>query len=145
TEAGEAQLQWSRDGALVWRSGQDWFRWTAAAGVGQAASGRAEDGPGKPPAADELRDRQLRYIQTLRVERERRDEQRAQAEAWRRADPSRAPAPAYLGKDVEIQGSALSPDGRWLFVATQPKIGRASCRDRVERCKGYECTKTIKK
>src|SRR5690606_14061997 len=141
TEAGEAQLQWSRDGALVWRSGQDWWRWTAAAGGGQAANVRAEDAPGKPAPAAALPGPQLRYTQPLRVERERRDEQRAQAEAWRRADPSRAPAPAYLGKDVEIQGSALSPDGRWLFVATQPKGADAGQGGRMPKYvteSGYE-------
>ena len=121
TEAGEAQLQWGRDGSLVWRSGNDWFRWTAATGTGQAASLKAEDAPGTAPKADALRERQLRYIETLRVERERRDELREQAEAWRSADPSRAPAPAYLGKDVVIQGSVLSPDGRWLLAVTQAK------------------------
>ena len=121
TEGSETQLQWGRDGALAWRSGQDWFRWTAAAGVGQAASLKAEDDPGKPPKADDLRERQLRYSEALREERARRDGQREQAEAWRRADASRAPAPVYLGKDVEIVGSALSPDGRWLLAVTTPK------------------------
>lgn len=121
TDASEAQLQWSHDGALAWRSGQDWFRWTRTGGVAQAAVLKAEDHPAKPPKADELRERQLRYFETLRTERERRDGMRDQTEAWRRADPSRAPAPVYLGKDVTIAGSALSPDGRWLLAVTQPK------------------------
>src|SRR5690606_25374787 len=121
TEAGESQLQWGRDGSLSWRSGNDWFRWSAGTGVAQAASIRAEDAPDKAPKADGLRERQLRYSQALRTERERREETRAQAEAWRSEDATRAPAPAYLGKDVEIQGSAMSPDGRWLLVATQAK------------------------
>jgi hypothetical protein len=72
SEALESQLQWSRDGALVWRSGNDWFRWTSAAGTGQAASLKAEDAPDQAPKADDLRDRQLRYIDTLRVERSSR-------------------------------------------------------------------------
>src|SRR5690606_33432944 len=37
------------------------------------------------------------------------------------ADPTRAPAPVYLGKGVEIADSALSPDGRWLLVVTGEK------------------------
>src|SRR5690606_3257817 len=36
-------------------------------------------------------------------------------------DPSRAPAPLYLGDDVTVAGSALSPDGRWLLAVTQQK------------------------
>src|SRR5690606_18476877 len=83
------------------------------------------DAPGTPPKPDALRERQLRYIETLREERARREELRTQAEAWRSADPTRPPAPAYLGKDVEIQGSALSPDGRWLFAVTQAKAADA--------------------
>src|SRR5690606_41226280 len=93
TEAGDSQLQWGRDGSLSWRSGNDWYRWTASGGVGQAASLKAEDAPGTPPKADALRERQLRYIETLRTERERREELRTQAEAWRSDDPTRAPAP----------------------------------------------------
>ncbi|NLA66964.1 MAG: prolyl oligopeptidase family serine peptidase [Gammaproteobacteria bacterium] len=141
SEDGRSQLQWGRDGSLSWRSGNDWYRWTAAGGVGQAASLKAEDAPGTPPKADDLRERQLRYVETLRTERERREEMQAQAEAWRAADPTRAPAPAYLGKDVEIQGSALSPDGRWLFVATQAKGADAGQGGRMPKYvteSGYE-------
>src|SRR3546814_1566432 len=29
TDAGESRPQWGSDGALVWRAGNDWFRWTA--------------------------------------------------------------------------------------------------------------------
>ena len=118
--ANAAQLQWSNDGALVWRVGQDWYRWNGRE-VSQAAQLKAEDAPGKPPKADDLRDRQLRIIETLARERARRDAAREQNEAWRNADPTRAPAPVYLGKDVEIVGSALSPDGRWLLAATTKK------------------------
>ena len=39
----------------------------------------------------------------------------------RKADPTRAAAPVYLGKDVDIVDSALSPDGRWLLIATTEK------------------------
>ena len=141
TEAGEAQLQWGRDGSLSWRSGNDWYRWTPAGGVAQAASLKAEDAPGTPPKADALRERQLRYIRTLRTERERREEVRAQGEAWRAADPTRPPAPAWLGKDVEIQGSALSPDGRWLFAVTQAKgaeAGQAGKMPKYVTESGYE-------
>ncbi len=141
TEGGESQLQWGRDGSLSWRSGNDWFRWTAANGVGQAASLKAEDAPGTAPKPDALRERQLRYIETLRTERERREELRTQAETWRSEDPSRAPAPAWLGKDVEIQGSAMSPDGRWLLAVTQAKgaeTGQAGKMPKYVTESGYE-------
>src|SRR5690606_6588630 len=33
TDAAESRPQWGSDGALVWRAGNDWFRWTAANGT----------------------------------------------------------------------------------------------------------------
>ncbi len=122
SEATEAAPRWGSNGALVWRSGQDWFRWTAQDGTPtQAAMPKAEDDPSAAPKADLLREDQLRLVDTLRGERARREAARAQEAEWRRADPTRAPAPVYLGKDVEIAATALSPDGRWLFVATERK------------------------
>ena len=128
SEAIEASPRWSGDGALVWRSGHDWFRWSAQDGtVVHAAAPKAEDDPARPPKADLLRETQLRLVETLREQRARREAARAQEADWRRADPSRAPAPVYLGKDVEIVATALSPDGRWLFAVTersQDELGR---------------------
>jgi dipeptidyl aminopeptidase/acylaminoacyl peptidase len=121
SDAQESLPQWSRDGGLVWRAGNDWFRWTAANGVVQAANVQTVDDPGKTPAADDLRDRQLRLIATLKNDRERREAARKQELAWRAADQTHAPAPVYLGKQVEIADSALSPDGRWLLVVTTAK------------------------
>ena len=121
TDAPESRPQWGRDGTLVFRAGNDWFAWRADAGVWQAANVRAEDDPAKPPKPDDLRDRQLRLIETLRTERERREAVRAQELAWHRADPTRAPLPVYLGADVQIVDSALAPNGRWLLVVTQAK------------------------
>ena len=135
-----SRLQWSRDGALVWRSGNAWRRWDGRV-VEQAALVKAEDAPGTPPKADDLRDRQLRLIATLENDRARRDEARLQAEARRRADPTRAPAPVYLGKDVEIVDTALSPDGRWLLVATSEKganAGQAGKMPKYVTESGYE-------
>jgi dipeptidyl aminopeptidase/acylaminoacyl peptidase len=134
------RLQWSRDGALVWRVGQSWFRWDGRA-IAQAAQLKAEDAPGTPPKADDLRERQLRMIQTLKTDRERREAARLQQEAWRAADPTRAPAPVYLGKSVEIVDSALSPDGRWLLVATTVKGAEAGTAGKMPKYvteSGYE-------
>ena len=120
TVARESRLQWSSDGALVWRQGNDWYRWDGRM-TSQVASPQAGDAPGTPPQADDLRDRQMRLMDVLREERDRRDAVRRQDDAWRLADASRAPAPVHFGKDVEIADSALSPDGRWLLVITTAK------------------------
>ncbi len=120
-----AQPQWSSDGGLVWRVKNDWYRWTARDGVHQAAIVKAEKDPSAKPEADDLRERQLRLLDTLRADKARHDAAHAQDEAWRTADPTRAPAPVYLGDDVTIADSALSPDGRWLLVVTTVKGAEA--------------------
>jgi len=113
--------QWGSDGSLSWRSGNDWYRWTADGGVGQATAVRAARAPDAAPKQDDMRDRQLRLIETLREDRARRDDARAQQDAWRSADPTRAPVSAYLGDDVAIAATAMSPDGRWLLAVTAAK------------------------
>nr|WP_233511781.1 S9 family peptidase [Luteimonas weifangensis] len=137
----EARPQWSDDGGLVWRVGNAWYRWDGHGGVTQAALVKAEPAPDAAPADDDLRARQLRLLDTLRTDRARREAARAQAEAWRAADPSRAPPPAYLGDDVAIVDSALSPDGRWLLVVTAAKdadAGRAGKLPKYVTESGYE-------
>jgi dipeptidyl aminopeptidase/acylaminoacyl peptidase len=142
SEARESTPRWSSDGALVWRSGHDWFRWNARDGaVTHAAAPKAEDDPAAAPKPDLLREDQLRLIETLRVERERREAQRRREADLRRADPTRAPAPVYLGKDVEIAATSLSPDGRWLAVATERKSderGQGGKMPRYVTESGYE-------
>ena len=49
-----------------------------------------------------MREQQLRTLDTLRHDKEQREAQRAQEDAWRQADPTRAPGPAWLGDEVEI-------------------------------------------
>lgn len=132
TEASESRPQWSAEGNLVFRVENDWFQWSSqgdaqgrAAGVSQAALVRAEKDPAAPPEADDLRERQLAIFETLRTERARREAVREQNEAWRSSDPTRAPATTYLGEEVEIIDSALSPDAKWLLVVTQTKDAKA--------------------
>lgn len=141
TEAAEAQPQWTPNGGLIWRAGTDWYGWDAQRGIAQITSLKAEDDPAKPPPADDLRERQFHMIETLRTERDRRDAQRAQAEQWRRADPTRPAAPVFLGKNVTIAGSALSPTGDRLIVVTAPKGGNEGQAGKMPRYvteSGYE-------
>ncbi|GAB6196150.1 S9 family peptidase [Lysobacter xanthus] len=121
TDAQESRPQWGPQGQLVFRAGNDWFAWRAGSGMAQASALKTSDDPDKAKKDDDLRARQLRLIDTLRTDREKRDAAKAQDKAWRAADPTAAPPPAYLGKDVELVDSALSPDGRWLLAVTYPK------------------------
>jgi len=117
----EAQARFASDGGVIWRNGNDWYRWSPQAGVSQAAVLRAEKDPADAPKADALREQQLRTLETLARDRAQREAARQQEATWRKADGSRAPGPVYLGADVAIADSAMSPDGRWMVVVTQAK------------------------
>ena len=143
----ESRPQWGPQGQLVFRAANDWFTWRPGSGVAQASALKTEDDPDKAKKDDDLRARQLRMIDTLRTDRERREAAKAQDEAWRQADPTAAPPPAYLGKDVELVDSALSPDGRWLLAVTYPKdanLGQAGKLPRYVTESGYEETEEVR-
>ena len=136
-----SNVGFARDGGVIWRTGQNWFHWTAAAGVQQVASLKAEKNPDDAPKADVLREQQLRTLATLRNDRAQRDALKAQEASWRKADSTRAPGPVYLGADVEIVDSALSPDLRSLVVVTKPKSfdeGRGGKMPKYVTESGYE-------
>ena len=114
-------LGFSHNGGVIWHVNHTWFHWTAHAGTRQVAQLRAEKDPNAAPAADSLRAQQLGTLETLRRDRDNRDALRNQAQQWRAADPTRAAAPVYLGDDVQIIDSALSPDANHLLLSTRSK------------------------
>lgn len=118
----EEGARFDAQGGVMWRLGNDWYGWRADTRVVHPlAVLKTEKDPDAPPDADYLREMQLRLIATLKKEKDDRDAAKAQAEAQRSADPTRAPSPVYLGEDLTVTSSALSPAGRWLLVATEPK------------------------
>jgi dipeptidyl aminopeptidase/acylaminoacyl peptidase len=139
----EAEPRFTADGQGVqWRVDNDWFRWSPQTRLVQpAALPRATLDPDAAPEPDALRDHQLRLSATLAREKADREALRDEAEKNRRADPSRAAAPVYLGDKVEIANSALSPDGRWLLVVTGEKgaeTGRAGKMPKYVTESGFE-------
>jgi len=84
---------------------------------------------------------QLRLLATLQQERADRDSLKREAERLRSADPTRAPLPVYMGDDVKLERSTLSPAGRWLLVVTTAKSydeGRAGRMPMYVTESGYE-------
>lgn len=137
----ESRPQFASDGGAIWRAGNNWYHWRADGGTAQVAVVKAERDPNAAPKADVLREQQLATLATLRRDKEQRDALRTQEDAWRRADATRAAAPVYLGDEVEIVDSALSPDGRHLLVVTQAKKadeGQAGKMPRYVTESGYE-------
>jgi dipeptidyl aminopeptidase/acylaminoacyl peptidase len=133
----------SDERAVQFRVGHDWFSWDRASRLqAPVALPRAAKDPANPEA-DALRDMQLRLIATLKRAKDDRDAARARGEEERRADATRAPVPVYLGDKVTIEGSALSPDGRYLAVVTAAKgadKGRVGKMPRYVTESGYEET-----
>ncbi|MDQ3287003.1 MAG: prolyl oligopeptidase family serine peptidase [Pseudomonadota bacterium] len=140
SEATESRPQWSTTGNLVFRAGNDWYQWNGRA-VSQAAIVKAEKDPAAKPDPDDLRERQLALFETLRTERDQRDALREQDKVWRSEDASRAPEPVYLGDELKIVDSALSPTGERLLVVTEAKsseTGQAGKMPRYITESGYE-------
>jgi len=123
TNESESDPAFSADGSAVfYREGNQWYRWSLASHMQEpAALPVAENDPNKAPKADDLRDMQLRLITTLKRIKNDRDELKAKAEADRKADITRAINSAYLGNDVQIDSTALSPAGQWLLAVTSAK------------------------
>jgi dipeptidyl aminopeptidase/acylaminoacyl peptidase len=127
-----ASPQFSADGASVqFRRGNDWYSWEGASRlVSPVALPRSEKDPDAQPDDDLQRSLQLRLISTLARQKAERDTGRERREEERRADPTRAPEPIYLGEKTVVNASALSPDGRWLLLVTaakdsdKPKVGK---------------------
>ncbi len=137
----ESRPQFASDGGAIWRAGNNWYHCRAGGGTAQVAVVKAERDPNAAPKADVLREQQLATLATLRRDKEQRDALRTQEDAWRRADATRAAAPVYLGDEVEIVDSALSPDGRHLLVVTQAKSadeGQAGKMPKYVAESGYE-------
>ncbi len=119
----EADPQFSADGRLLsFRVGTDWFVFDTETGLtAPAAILKTEKDPDAPAVADDLREMQLRTFSTLARMRADAETLRRHEQNETREDPTRVGAPFYLGEDVSVRATVLSPDGRWLAVVTEPK------------------------
>ena len=142
TPAFESSPQFSADGRqLQFRSGSDWLEYDLESGVtGPVVTlAMTKDPDDKKPG--DLERMQLRLLATLQQERADRDSLKREAERLRSADPTRAPLPVYMGDDVKLERSTLSPAGRWLLVVTTAKSydeGRAGRMPMYVTESGYE-------
>ena len=110
------------DTRISYRQGWSFYVVDLATGlVTQAADLRLEDDPAKEKEKDYLAEQQPRLFDVIREKQEKEKRQREEEQAEQRADPTRAPLPWYLGKDVKIETAALSPSGKQLVLVTYPK------------------------
>jgi dipeptidyl aminopeptidase/acylaminoacyl peptidase len=139
----ERAPHFSADGRLLsFRVGNDWFVHDFSSGVtAQAAIVKAEKDPNAPPGPDDLREMQLRTFSTLKKLHDDSEVVRSHDEALQKGDLTRAVVPFYLGEDVSIRDTELSPDARWLLVITELKSyvkGREGKLTRYVTESGYE-------
>lgn len=109
------------DGRIAVRGGNRFYAWDpAAARLDLIAELRVEDDPVADDDDDDnhLAGHQRRLFEVLRERAGRREAARERERADIDTDPGRPPRPWYLGDGVELDHAALSPNGRWLLVAT---------------------------
>jgi dipeptidyl aminopeptidase/acylaminoacyl peptidase len=143
TPQAKSYPHFSLDGRLLsFRIENDWLVHDFGSGVTTpAAIVKAEKDPNAPPAADDLREMQLRTFSTLKKLHDDAETTRKHDEALQKDDVTRAALPFYLGDEVVIRGTELSPDARWLLVVTEPKShvkGREGQLTRYVTESGYE-------
>jgi dipeptidyl aminopeptidase/acylaminoacyl peptidase len=122
----ESAPQFSSDGrALQFRDGNDWYSYDLASAVtAPAAVLKFADDP-HATKPDALGQQQLDLFKTLREIKADKQAMRDADKALDAADPSRAPAPFWLGDSIEPVDTELSPDGRWMLLVTTPKNYKA--------------------
>lgn len=113
----------STDGLrVIFRQGQDWYLTDLGAPMlASVLQLKAEKDPGAEPKPDILRDIQMETSATLARRHAERKVRQERENALRAAEAGRPQAPYYLGEDVSISSSALSPDLGWALVVTEDK------------------------
>jgi dipeptidyl aminopeptidase/acylaminoacyl peptidase len=139
----ESAPQFSADGRLLsFRVNNDWYVHDFAGGVTTpAAIVKTEKDPDAPPKPDDLRDMQLRTFSTVKRLHDEAEITKKYAEELRKGDVTRSAAPFYLGEDVSIRDTELSPDAHWLIVVTTPKSAAKGFEGKLTRYvteSGYE-------
>ncbi|HED53215.1 MAG TPA: S9 family peptidase [Phycisphaerales bacterium] len=134
---------------IMFRRSGDWFVLDTENGsVAQVADVRFEDEPdGDQNEEDGYIDlQQEKLFSSIRQEQEQRKARRDLREAIERADPTRVPGPFYIGRDLHLVDSALSPSGGWLAVVASADEDEAR-RDVLTRFvteDGYAQTRSVR-
>lgn len=139
---GDQRLVFRRNGNLIIRD--------LATGVEtQPADLRAQDDPEAKKdekKADYLADQQERLFETIRESKQRREEAEERRKREREADATTL-KPWYLGGGIEIRGTDLSPDGRWMLVRTAKtgaRSGRGDVMSQFITEDGYVATRSVR-
>lgn len=111
---------------VAWQANNTWYIRDLTTGLTrQAAEVRAEKSPAKKAQQQAeqfsyLQAQQMRLYSTLRKNKAAEVNQRQIEQHRQQADPTRAPLPFYLGEEITIVGTSLSPNARYMLVVTEP-------------------------
>lgn len=116
---------------VAYQRGGVWFARDLSSGFEwQVAALRSESDPLEAEPEDGFRpEQQLRLFTTLAKQQQRGQERQAHRRSMQLDDAGRMTAPFYLGDDVEIRWSSLSPDLRSMLVVTRPANAVEPTRD----------------
>ncbi len=118
----ESSAQFSADGqSILFQRGNDWFAWRTNGLTEPVLLLKADKDPSKTPPISDATAHELRLIATLARQKAERDALKNDSEARKNADVSHAMDATYLGKNVDITSSSLSPDSRYAIVITTEK------------------------
>ncbi|MCY3592224.1 MAG: prolyl oligopeptidase family serine peptidase [Acidobacteria bacterium] len=137
TAAFESAPFFTAGGDVAFRRAGVWFVQERETGLlRQPFDVRTEDDPEQARAEQDLKAGYLERQQPrlLEIVRQRRQRQERSLEASRErqaGDPSRSALPHYLGKEVDVAGSALSPALDRLVLRIRPKERDEGLRDRM--------------
>lgn len=122
TDAVEAAPIFSADGKRVFfMRGNDWLAWRPDAPIEPVLQLKAEKDPAVSPPISPASAHELRLIATLARQKAESEALKQDRQARRTGEASNAVLPAYLGDKVVIEGSSLSPNGRYALVITTEK------------------------
>ena len=137
TAATETTPFFTVGGDVAFRRAGAWFVRERETGLlRQPFDVRAEDAPEQARSEQDLKAgylerQQPRLLQIVRQRREREERSLEVHRERQAADPSRPTLPHYLGEEVEVAGSALSPALDRLVLRTRPKDRDEGLRDRM--------------
>ncbi len=137
------RIQFVRDGTILLRRIDDGFE-SQPAEVIAAASPQEKESREKKNYLQQQQERLFPHIpekqRDARASREFNEE-------VRRQDVDRVPPPFYLGDDVRIQDTSLSPSGRWMLVVTTPpkrEEGKSDTMPAYVDASGYVVTHRVR-
>ncbi len=137
----------SDDKSILFQRGNDWFAWRSNGLIEPVLQLKAENDPNKMPPVSIASAHELRLIATLARQKAEREALNKDRESRRLSDNSDAVTATYLGKNVDISGSSLSPDARYAIVITTEKgsdEGQAGKMPKYVTESGFEEFETVR-